>query len=87
MIPPLLSQPPQKAASVSAPKKRKHAILYLDALDQLQVLTKDTASPENESWEQFLLPNSHTDRLKFYNSVVRWIYESAICSKQAGFKQ
>ena len=70
MIPPLLSQPTQKA-SVSAPKKRKHAILYTERSGQLQVLRNDTASPENESWEQFLLPNPHTDKLKFYTSVVR----------------
>ena len=29
----------------------------------------------------------HTDSLKFYNSVVRQMFESAFCSKQAGFKQ
>ena len=53
----------------------------------LQVLRNDSTSPEKEPWEQFLLPNPHTDRLKFYNSVVRQIYESAFCSKQAGVKQ
>lgn len=53
---------------------------------QLQVL-RNTASPEKEPWEKYLLPNPHTDRLKFYNSVVKQIYESSFASKQAGFKQ
>ena len=42
---------------------------------------------EKKPWEKYLLPNPHTERLKFYNSVVPQIYESSFVSKQAGFKQ
>ena len=72
--------------SASAPKKRKQAILSFGRSGQLQVLT-NTASPEKEPWEKYLLPNPHIDRLKFYSSVVKQIYESSFASKQAGFKQ
>ena len=54
---------------------------------QLQVLRNESAAPEKEPWEKYLLPNPHTDRLKFYNSIVQQIYESSFVSKQAGFKQ
>ena len=59
----------------------------LHARGERQVLRNYSASLEKEPWEQFLLPNPHTDSLKFYNGVVRQIYESAFCSKQAGFEQ
>jgi len=54
--------------SVSAPKKRKQAILSFGRFGQLQVLRNDSASPE-KPWEKYLLPKPDTDRLKFYNSV------------------
>ncbi|KAL9953430.1 hypothetical protein ACROYT_G040851 [Oculina patagonica] len=73
--------------SASGPKKRKQAILSLGRSGQLQVLRNESASPEKEPWEKYLLPNPHTDRLKFYNSIVQQIYESSFVSKQAGFKQ
>ncbi|CAH3103537.1 unnamed protein product, partial [Pocillopora meandrina] len=72
--------------SASAPKKRKQAILSFGRSGQLQVLRNDSA-PEKKPWEKYLLPNPHTERLKFYNSVVPQIYESSFVSKQAGFKQ
>lgn len=53
---------------------------------QLQLLRNDSA-PEKKPWEKYLLPNPHTERLKFYNNVVPQIYESSFVSKQAGFKQ
>ena len=46
-----------------------------------------TTAKNKTIWEQFLLRNPQTDKLKCYNSVVGQIYESALCSKQAGFKQ
>ena len=63
MIPPLLSQLPQKSGTV----------LSFGRSGQLQVLRNDSALPEKEPWEQFLLPNPHTDRLKFYNGAARQI--------------
>ena len=43
----------------------------------------------NQTWSHgkiYLLPNPHSNRLKFYNSIVPQIYESAFRQKKAGFK-
>ena len=39
-----------------------------------------------EPWQKYLLPNPHSKKLKFFNSIVQQVYESAFRHKQAGFK-
>ena len=39
-----------------------------------------------EPWQKYLLPDPHSKKLKFFNSTVQQIYESAFLHKQSGFR-
>ena len=69
-----------------APKKRKMAILSFGRSGQLQVLRNESAVSDVEPWQKYLLPNAHSKKLRFFNSIVQQIYESAFRHKQSGFR-
>lgn len=69
------------------PKKQKQAVLsFSPQSGQLQILRNESSTADKEPWEKYLVPNPHSKKLKFFNSIVRQIYESAFCHKQTGFK-
>jgi hypothetical protein len=41
---------------------------------------------QEEPWKKFLIPTAKTDRLKYFNSLTKEVYDSAYTSKQSRFQ-
>ena len=41
---------------------------------------------EKEPWERFLIPCAKSDRLVYFNSITKAVYQSAFVGKQSGFR-
>ena len=49
-------------------------------------LDSKTNIVEKETWEKFLIPNVKSERLMYFNSITKEVFQSAYISKQCRFQ-
>ena len=46
----------------------------------------ESSKEKTQNWEKFLIPNKKTERMKYFNSITKELYESAFAAKQTQFQ-
>ena len=46
----------------------------------------ESSKEKTQNWEKFLIPNKKTERMEYFNSITKELYESAFAAKQTQFQ-